>query len=115
MLVSVSLIVLALCLYSLAIWADKLQGQLKTWMIITFSAAFVADLCGTSLMGLLSDSQELSLHSYCGFLALVVMCLHLLWALLAKYRQGRSSELFRRFSLWAWLLWLVAFFSGIPK
>ena len=116
MLFAITFISLALCLYSLAIWSERFSKKLKLWMLITFAAAFSCDLAGTSLMFFRATSKfQLSFHSFCGYAALLIMGLHLIWAISTIKHRGRWELYFHRFSIWAWFIWLSAFLSGIPR
>lgn len=113
---AVPLICSALVLYTIAIWSERLSHGLKLWMIVLFSLAFSCDLAGTSLMFCLAEIKfQFCLHSLAGYLALLIMGLHLAWAWQAFRQRGRREELFHRFSIFAWLLWLLAFLSGVPR
>jgi len=112
---AVILICSALVLYTVAIWSERLKKRLLPWMLIIFIFALVCDIIGTSMMGYQNGGLVFSLHSVCGFLALIIMLIHLLWAVDALARGGRCQELFTKYSIWAWCLWLLAFITGIPK
>lgn len=112
---SISLISLALSLYTTAIWSERIKHRLRPWMLFIFILAFICDILGTSLMAKNHPQAHLNLHTICGLLALIIMLVHLLWAVDALARQGRCLLLFHRFSIWAWALWLIAFVSGIPR
>jgi uncharacterized repeat protein (TIGR03987 family) len=112
---SVMCIIFALILYTTAIWSEKFTGNLKVWMVVIFSSGFLCDLVGTTIMRLRAAKNSLNFHSACGYAALIIMCLHLIWAFLAITKHGKAEELFSRFSVYAWIIWLIAFFSGIPK
>jgi len=106
----------ALVLYSVSIWMERIIKALKPWMVKTFFSAFMCDLVGTSLMFFQkTDMFQLNLHSICGYTALIIMGLHLSWAVVSLYRKGLVLVLFHRFSIFAWLIWLIAFISGMPK
>jgi uncharacterized repeat protein (TIGR03987 family) len=113
--VAVVLIMAALVLYSISIWSEKLFKGLKLWMVVLFSTGFACDAVGTSIMGCMATSRTFCLHSFCGYLALLIMLLHLLWAITAFFKKGRAQSLFSRYSLGAWFIWIIAFFSGVPK
>lgn len=115
MLYSVGLILVALVLYTLAIWSEKIKQQLRPWMLFTFICGFVCDLIGTSIMGVQNGGLSLTIHGICGILALIIMLIHLLWAVDALARGGRCQALFTKYSIYAWGVWLLAFVSGIPK
>jgi uncharacterized repeat protein (TIGR03987 family) len=106
----------ALLLYSISIWSEKIRRGLKTWMVVIFTCAFISDWIGTSIMFCLATTKfQLNLHSCCGYTALIIMGLHLVWAKIALRYHGRTEKYFHRFSVFAWLVWLIAFGSGIPR
>lgn len=108
-------IVVALILYSTAIWSEKIVKSLKLWMVLVFSTGFLCDLTGTTVMWLNATSDTLNIHSACGCAALIIMLLHLIWAIIAFRQRGEAEKLFHRFSVYAWIIWLIAFYTGIPK
>lgn len=111
--VSISFILLALVLYSVSIWSEQIRKEMKVWMVKVFATAFACDLIGTSIM--FCRTTEINTHSIWGCAALLGMGLHLIWALLAFKYHGRTARYFHRCSLVAWVIWLAAFYSGIPK
>ena len=115
MAISICFITMALLLYSLSIWSEKIKHQLKHWMIVTFIFAFICDLIGTSIMGLQTNGAKLHTHGAFGYIALVIMGFHLAWAIKAFKTDGTSAKLFHRFSVYAWFIWLIALFTGIPR
>lgn len=110
-------ITFALVLYTIAIWSEKLiRGGLKTWMVKVFASAFVCDLIGTYMMFCRATVKfQLNFHSFWGYTALAIMGLHLFWALMAINYHGRTEKYFHYLSLFAWLIWLFAFISGVPR
>ena len=115
MLFAIIMIILALTLYSVAIWSEKFINNLLPWMIAVFSTAFTCDLIGTAIMFFHSSQHSINFHTICGYAALLIMGLHLAWAITAIKKQGRAERLFRSFSIYAWFIWLLAFITGIPK
>lgn len=116
MIIAVLFIVSALVLYTTAIWSERISRRLKRWMVVVFSSGFICDLAGTSMMFLRAEHKfALSTHVISGYSALLIMLLHLSWAFLAIRKQGRYESYFTRFSLFAWMLWLTAFLSGMPR
>jgi len=109
------LIILALFSYSTAIWSERFVKKLKVWMVVVFLTGFLCDLTGTSIMYIETGKIYFNIHGVSGMTALLIMFLHLIWAILALKRGGKAQELFSRFSVYAWAVWLVAFISGIPK
>lgn len=109
------LFVIALVLYSLAIWSHKFEGKLRPWMVWVFGAGLLADIAGTVLLCVTAaEKWQFNLHAVSGFAALAIMALHFSWALFAIVSGGKFESYFNRFSVYAWCLWMVAFTSGMP-
>lgn len=103
----------ALLLYTTAIWADRIKGVLRGWMVAVFAAGLACDTLGTVLLcATVADAWRPTFHMITGTASLIIMALHFAWALLAMRRGRRSEALFRRWSIPAWLLWLSSFASG---
>jgi len=116
LLTAIVFIILALILYSLSIWSERLSRKLKLWMVIVFSSAFTCDLTGTSMMFFRATEKfQANIHSCCGYAALIIMGLHLVWGIYSLRSRGRAEIYFHRFSIFAWMIWLAAFISGVPK
>ena len=114
--VAVVFIVSAFVCYTVAIWSERFVGKLRSWMIWVFEAGFACDLIGTSAMFLRATNRfSLNTHTFFGYLALIIMLLHLIWAILAASKGGRYQEYFTRFSRLAWFVWLIAFVSCTPR
>lgn len=112
---AVTFIMLALILYSTAIWSERLKKGLRLWMVIVFLSGFLCDLTGTTLMRVIAGKTVLNTHAISGYTALIIMLLHLIWAILAITKRGRAQALFTRFSIYAWCIWMIAFILGVPK
>jgi uncharacterized repeat protein (TIGR03987 family) len=107
------LFVVALILYSTAIWSDRLSGSLKKWMIACFGVGLLADVSGTVLLcAPATIAWHFTLHTVTGLLSLLIMALHFVWAVLASKNPTRFGALFHRWSVAAWSLWMVSFLSG---
>ena len=106
--------VAALILYSFSIWSHKIIGKLYPRIIWTFGAGLAFDIAGTVLLCVASaDRWRFTVHTTSGLVSLFIMTLHFIWALLAIYVGGKFESYFNRFSVPAWILWLLAFFSGV--
>jgi uncharacterized repeat protein (TIGR03987 family) len=114
--VAVIFIISALVCYTTAIWSERFAGKLKPWMVRVFTTGFACDIIGTSIM-FVSASHRFAFnpHTILGYVALLIMFLHLIWARRAISRGGQSQIYFTRFSWVAWLGWLAAFVTGIPR
>jgi len=111
--IGVKFIAAALVFYTIAIWSERFKKELKLWMLLVFITAFLCDLGGTSIM--FFTSRSLNLHSISGYTALSIMSAHLWFAIEATRGKTWYAKVFSRYSLYAWLLWLLAFVSGIPN
>lgn len=113
MLVSIIFISIAFVLYTVAIWAERIAGGLAMWMVMTFGIGVTCDIVGSTVMFCRVTPENICFHVVAGILALLIMILHFAWAIFAT-QSPRFAELFSRFSLCAWTVWLVALISGIP-
>jgi uncharacterized repeat protein (TIGR03987 family) len=110
---SIAAMVLALVLYSVGVWGEKIVGRLMTWQLYFFWSGFIFDGTGTYLMAKIANSPTFSPHGLTGTIALVLMAIHATWATLAlMMKQERVVLNFHRFSVSVWFLWLIPFASG---
>ena len=98
----------ALILYTWAVWGAQ-RNQKSIPLRFIFLLAFVFDLIGTYRMYLLRTT--LDIHGFIGFSALIIMAVHAAWAL-GSIRYKHLEKLFHRWSLYAWSLWMLTFFTG---
>lgn len=107
-------ITMALVFYSVGVWSEKLQGQLKVWHLVVFYLGLVCDTIGTMLMGeLASGVTLLSFHGLTGLLAILLMLFHAVWATVVLVRNDQKARAnFHKLSLIVWLIWLIPFVSG---
>ena len=121
---AIILITSALVLYTLGVWGERRQGLLRPWHAAAFAAGFTCDASGTYLMSLIATSGTFattgvattltSLMAVTGALALVLMGLHLAWAVVVLWKGSEGAKrVFHRFSLGVWVLWLIPFFTGM--
>ncbi len=109
-----SLFFVALILYTSAIWSHKIKHKLSLCIVLIFGVALLADISGTVfLCAMYTKKWSFTLHNVSGLLSLFIMAIHFSWAVRAKIYGGTSEEYFNRYSVWAWLLWLIAFISGL--
>jgi uncharacterized repeat protein (TIGR03987 family) len=122
--VAVVLISLALTLYTLGVWAERRSGELRWWHVATFAAGLAADLSGTAVMSVIATSGSTTgveqepvlaqVMAVTGLLALLLMALHLAWAIITMLRDRTDEKrVFHRFSVLVWTIWLVPYFTGM--
>lgn len=106
---------LALVFYSIGVWSEKLQKQLKFWHVIIFWIGLTFDTVGTSLMGRLAhDRFQFSFHGITGLIAIVLMLSHALWATIVLVKNDKYAKInFHKFSIFVWIIWLIPFLSGL--
>jgi uncharacterized repeat protein (TIGR03987 family) len=113
---SSTLITLALVFYSAGVWSERIARYLKPWHVIAFWIGFIFDVSGTAAMHYLAKGPfELRApHTLTGQIALWLMLAHALWATRVA-RQGSEAARtgFHRYSLIVWLVWLVPYFGGM--
>jgi len=103
---------LALVLYSIGVWSERLQGRLKAWHTAFFWLGLVFDTLGTGIMFDYAGGMQFDLHGVSGVLAIVLMLIHAVWAALVLVRQDEKLiASFHKFSLFVWLIWLIPYFS----
>jgi len=119
---AIILITLALVFYTIGVWAERAQKVLKPWHTAFFGLGLAADASGTYLMSLIADQNQAAgaepsiLHqvmAVTGVIALVLMAVHLLWAIVVLVRnRDAEKHSFHRFSVVVWGIWLVPYLTG---
>lgn len=117
LLFAIIFISLALVFYTIGVWSEKLQKDLKPWHLLFFGFGVLCDSTGTFLMGQIARSNPVAgspIHLLTGGLALLLMAIHLIWAIFVlKQNKPEALKNFHSFSLWVWLIWLFPYGSGI--
>ena len=114
--VSATLITLALAFYSLGVWAERFARFLKAWHVAAFWVGFVFDVAGTWAMTRMAEGpfDPSELHTLTGQIALWLMLAHAIWATVVTLRGSDEVRTgFHRYSLFVWLVWLVPYFGGM--
>ena len=116
LILSTTLITLALFFYSTGIWAERLSKYLKAWHVALFWAGFMFDVAGTFAMSKLAEGpfNLLDLHTLTGQIAIWLMLIHAIWAtyVVIKGKENLRKK-FHRYSLTVWLIWLIPYFGGM--
>jgi len=114
MIVSTTLIVLALICYSIGVWSERIAGRLKAWHVVFFWLGLIFDTVGTGMMMAMAGALTLDVHSLTGAAAIVLMIVHAVWASVVLVRKDERMILnFHKFSVAVWAIWLIPFFSGV--
>ncbi|WP_137873951.1 HsmA family protein [Rhodococcus sp. Q] len=117
---AIIVITFALIFYSIGVWSERIQKTLKWWHAGAFALGLICDATGTFLMSRISDeSPDTGTSGFdkimiaTGALAIVLMAIHLVWAVIVLIRDRPSEKAkFHKFSLVVWSIWLVPYFTG---
>ncbi|MFH0891242.1 MAG: HsmA family protein [Candidatus Falkowbacteria bacterium] len=112
---AVILVLSAFVFYTTAVFSEKISQELSRAIIAIFALGFLFDLAGTAAMLMLPGRIIANIHAFFGCLALLIMTVHFIWAIRALKKRSRAAGLFRKYSVYAWTIWLFAFCTGIPK
>lgn len=106
---------LALLFYTIGVWSEKKQGELKTWHVAIFWVGLLFDTLGTSLMSKLTNSTfKFNFHGITGAVAILLMMFHAIWASVVLYKNNKQLKIkFHKFSIFVWIIWLIPFLSGL--
>lgn len=111
---AIVLMILALTLYTIGVWGERLAKRLAPRHLAFFWAGLVCDTAGTTVMSVMSGSFAWNFHGITGLAAILLMIAHALWATLVLVRKDEKAiAAFHRFSLLVWAIWLVPFVSGM--
>lgn len=116
LILSTTLITLAMVFYSTGIWAERFARYLKGWHVVAFWTGFIFDVSGTFAMTSLAREpfNLLHLHTLTGQIALWLMLIHATWATYVVRRGSEKLRIqFHRYSLMVWLIWLIPYFGGM--
>ncbi len=105
---------IAMFLYTIGVWSERLQKRLKWWHAIFFWSGFVSDTIGTTAMGVIAGTMfRLTFHGITGNLAILLMGIHAVWATWVLVRRKEQLIItFHRFSLVVWIIWLIPMVSA---
>ncbi len=113
---SATLISLALVFYSIGVWSERVARYLKPWHVAAFWTGLFFDVSGTLAMHQLARKPfDLTApHTLTGQLALWLMMAHAAWSTQVSRRGTEKARAgFHRYSLFVWLLWLIPYFGGM--
>ena len=114
LIIAITFIILALVLYTVGVWAERIQRKLKWWHALFFWGGLMADTIGTTAMSILSGSLfAVTFHGITGNIAIALMLFHAIWATIVLARKNEKMILnFHKFSILVWAIWLIPMISG---
>ena len=106
---------LACLLYTIGVWAEKIQKRLKVWHVCIFWGGLIFDTIGTGAMGKIAGGMfEFNFHGITGMLAILLMLFHAIWATTVTVKDDEKMKMnFHKFSIAVWIIWLIPMVSGI--
>ena len=108
------IITLALVFYSIGVWAERIQGRLKTWHLVFFILGLISDTWGTGLMFEFAGGLTFDVHGITGLIAIILMFIHAVWAAVVLIRKDENAIVnFHKFSVVVWAIWLIPYFSPL--
>ncbi len=115
MITAIVFINIAMIVYTVGVWAEKIQGKLKWWHAIVFWIGVATDSTGTGAMGVMAGSLiQFNFHGLTGLLAILLMLFHAIWATIVLVKKNEKMILkFHKYSLIVWLIWLIPMITGI--
>lgn len=107
-------ITLALVFYTIGVWGERIQGQLKVWHLVIFWLGLIFDTTGTTLMSKIAENGfQLNFHGVTGLLAILLMVFHAVWATIVVVKDNKKARAdFHKFSIAVWIIWLIPYISG---
>lgn len=114
-------ITLALVFYTIGVFSERRAKSLNRNHVIIFWLGLLCDTIGTLTMGqiakagmgIMSSSGQM-LHGITGFLAIVLMLFHALWATWVLYKNDENKKAtFHKLSIVVWTIWLIPYFIGM--
>jgi len=115
LLFSIIFINLAMVLYSIGVWAERIQRKLKWWHLWFFWSGLICDTIGTTAMFVIADSfWSLTFHGITGKVAILIMLFHAIWATWVLIKKDEKLILsFHKFSVIVWIIWMIPMLSGM--
>jgi len=106
---------MAMVLYTIGVWAERIRRRLKWWHLWFFWAGLVCDTIGTGAMAEIGGALfKFNLHGLTGMTAILLMLFHASWAswVLLKKDEKRIIS-FHRFSIFVWIVWMIPMIGGM--
>ena len=118
LMVAVVCIMFALIFYTTGVWMEHIKKELQVKHAVLFCIGLVFDTTGTFLMSTLQGIAEpgalLSAHAITGYIAIVLMFVHAIWAIVVLTSKKVTMKAnFHKFSLFVWIVWLIPFMIGM--
>jgi uncharacterized repeat protein (TIGR03987 family) len=114
LLIAIITTVLALIIYTIAVWWVKASKHLVIGHVVLFWVGLVFDITGSACMASLAGGFGFNLHGLTGIIALLAMVVNAVWAMKTwKDDQEKATRVYKRASLIIWVIWLISFLTGM--
>jgi uncharacterized repeat protein (TIGR03987 family) len=103
----------ALLAYSIAVITEQIKKKATKIVLIFLTLGIILDITATSFMIYGSSNSAFTLHGMLGYSALLAMLIdaYLIWKNYLKFGENIKNSI-HRYSLVAYLWWIVAFITG---
>lgn len=118
LMVAIVCIMCALIFYTAGVWMEHIRKELLVKHATLFVIGLIFDSTGTYLMstiqGATGQSSLLSAHAVTGYIAIILMVVHAVWAVVTLVKgDERRKAVFHKFSIFVWGVWLIPFVIGM--
>ncbi len=106
---------LAMVLYTIGVWAERIRRQLKWGHLWFFWSGLVCDAIGTTAMAEVGGAfLKFNFHGITGMTAILLMLFHATWATRVLIKKDEKRILtFHRFSIFVWIVWMIPMIGGM--
>ena len=112
---------LALVFYTLGVWSERKAKVLRKWHVIVLWLGLLSDITGTLCMVKIAESGTAdvsavssAIHGMSGAAAIILIAFHVIWAtIVLGQNDGKKNQIFHKFSLIVWIIWLIPYFTGM--
>ena len=106
---------LAMVLYTIGVWAERIRRRLKYWHLWFFWFGLLCDTIGTTAMAEIGGTLfKFNIHGMSGMTAILLMLCHSIWATIVLVKKDEKRILnFNRFSIFVWIVWMIPMIGGM--
>lgn len=106
---------LAMVLYTIGVWAERISRRLKFGHLWFFWLGLVCDTIGTAAMAEVGGALfKFNFHGITGMTAILLMLFHSIWATMVLLKDDERRILtFHRFSVFVWIVWMIPMIGGM--
>jgi uncharacterized repeat protein (TIGR03987 family) len=106
---------LAMVLYTIGVWAERVSRRLKFGHLWFFWLGLVCDTIGTAAMAEVGGALfKFNFHGITGMTAILLMLFHSIWATMVLLKNDEKRILtFHRFSVFVWIVWMIPMIGGM--